>query len=216
MKWGCSSQPTSTMLPTSTQNTALLREERPQDDHGWNLVLKYAWLKMGPILNEPETLQHLQLCGTWFPPSRLQHSPSQGLRLQGWFPIAWAQKHAGDREQNRAPVTFPLWLLWSQKKLVEDLGTLYTPASCNFLHRSSTNTLGLWCRSCLLNFFLADICNIVGSSYIRVREMRALSKQLPPFAQGKRTSSGGHLLNVLLNYLAQKDAWKSAIIIHNI
>ena len=98
VKWGCSFQATCTVLPISTRNTALLRERQPQDDHSWSLVLKYASLKMEPVLNAPETLQHWHLCSAWFPPRRLQHSFSHGLRLLGWFLIEWAQTHAGDIE----------------------------------------------------------------------------------------------------------------------
>lgn len=128
-EWGCS--PACTALSTSMQRSVLLGGQQFQDGHSWSLVLKYVSLQMKPILQEPETPLCLHLCCAQFPPSWLKLSSSHGLRLQGWFLIEHTQRHAGYREQSRAPASFPFWLLWRQNKLLTELYFLYTPASCS-------------------------------------------------------------------------------------
>lgn len=171
MKWGCSS--VCITLSTSTQNSVLLSEKQPQDDHSWSLTLKYASLLMEPMLSEPETLWHLHLCGAWFPHSWLQHSSSRELRLQGWFVIYQAQKHTvNSRRELLSPSFYGLcgdrrnW--W--RNCASYVYTSQLQVAALELHKHTMMEIPFL----PLTFFLIDICKLLGSSYIRFREMSTL------------------------------------------
>lgn len=173
MKWGCSSA--CIALSSSTQKSVLLREKQPQDDHSWSLMLKDASLLMEPILSEPETVWHLHLCGAWFPHSWLLHSSSCGLRLQGWFVIHQAQRHTVNSGTELLSPFF--YGFFGDRR-----NWWRSCASYKYTSQLQVAALELHKHTMLeilflpLTFFLVDICNILGSSYVRVREMSSLSR----------------------------------------